>query len=144
MLFNFNVMCTAEKLLRVPNVTYIIRPRAGSISREKENFDVPKHLHKWISVLKIGADEFEKIMSRIEFFKEHSDYRYTVIDFFFRETLHMIPLIYSKVPAFKLQDLVKKEFHDNALAAYMFNSVNVCRLQIMRLQQEINNLKNHR
>ena len=144
MLFNFKCLCACEKLLRVPNVTYIIRPRAGSISREKQNTDFKEYLNKWINALIVGANEFDKIMSEFDFFKQRLDYRYSVINFFFNQTLRMIPFIYTKVPAFQLNELVKKEFHSEeaVLSAYLFNTVNMYRLQIMKLQQEINALKN--
>lgn len=139
MIFNFHFLCVVEKLLDVPNTTYIIRPRAGSISREKQNFDIPKYLHKWLNVLVSGANEFDKIMNHVDFFKNRPDYRYAVIEFFFRQALNLIPHIYSQVPAFRLNDLVKKEFHpdDAVLSAYLFNTVNIQRLHIMRLQQEL-------
>ena len=143
MLFNFNILCVAEKILRVPNVTYIIRPRAGSISREKQSVDVSQHLHKWLSVMVDGTKIFEEIMSRVNFFAERPDYRYAVIDFFFQDALHEVPRIYAQIPAFKLNELVKPEFHpdDASLAAYLFNTVNVYRLQIMKLQHELAALK---
>ena len=144
MLFNFNGLCYAKKFLCVPNVTYIVRPRAGSISREKQNFNPAKYLHKWTKVLIDGAEEFDKIMAQIDFFSKRPDYRYAVIDFFFKQTQRMIPMLYSKIPAFKLNDIVKKEFHaeDATFAAYLFNTVNVYQLQIMKLRQELNALKN--
>ena len=143
MLFSFKILCTARKILRVPNITYIIRPRAGSVSREKSKFDVPKYLHKWINTFITGTNEYDKIMRRMEFFKKRPDYRYAVTGFFFRKTLRMIPTIYSKIQAFKLNEIVKREFHpdDAVFAAYLFNTVNVQRLQLARLQRELNALK---
>ena len=144
MLFKFKCLCTSRKFLRVPNVTYIIRPREGSITHEKETFDSKTYLHKWINILIVGANEFDKIMSEMEFFKKNPTYRYAVIDFFFNKTLRFIPLIYSKVPASRLHEIVKKEFNadEAVLCAYLFNAVNVYRLKIIELQQELDALKN--
>ena len=143
MLFNFNVICNAKKILRVPNVTYIIRPRTGSVSREKDNLDVPKYLHKWISTFITGMNEYDKIMSRIDFFKARPDYRYAIKDFFLRQSLRMMPLIYSRVPVFHLNELVKREFQsdDAALASYLFDMFNIQQLQLLQLQYELNRLK---
>lgn len=144
MLFNFKCLCVAEKILSVPNVTYIIRPRAGSISREKQSIDIPQHFHKWLSVMVVGTKKSEDIMSHIDFFKNRPNYRYAVIEFFFQEALHMMPFIYTQIPPFALNELVKKEFHpdDAALSAYLFNTVNIHRLQLMQLQQENIALRN--
>lgn len=144
MIFNFKCLCTAEKILSVPNITYIIRPRAGSISREKKTIDAPQHFHKWISVMVVGTKTYKDMMNRIDFFKKYPEYCYAVIEFFFKEALHEIPLIYSKVPTVKLIELVEKEFQpdDATLSAYLFSTVNIYRLRLAKLQQENFALKN--
>ena len=144
MLFKFRCLCTCKKFLRVPNVTYIIRPRAGSITHEKETFDSNVYLHKWVNILIVGANEFDKVMSEMKFFRENPTYRYAVIDFFFKKTLRLIPLIYAKVPTSRLHEVLKKEFHadEAVLCAYLFNAANVYRLKVIELQQELYALKN--
>ena len=144
MLFKFRCLCTCKKFLRVPNITYIIRPRAGSITHEKETFDSNVYLHKWVNILIVGANEFDKVMSEMKFFRENPTYRYAVIDFFFKKTLRLIPLIYAKVPTSRLHEVLKKEFHadEAVLCAYLFNAANVYRLKVIELQQELDALKN--
>ena len=144
LVFTFNVLMNAKKLLDIPNVTYIVRHRAGSVSRENAQIDVPGYFRKWIGAMVTGTKELDGILSRIGLFKEHPNLRYSVIEFFFTQTLHMIPNIYAQIPAFKLNEIVKREFQpdDAPLAAYLFNTVNVYRLQIIKLQQELAALKN--
>ena len=143
MLVNFNCLCLASRYLRVPNATYITRPRTGSMTRAKNN--VQKEFHLWLSVLNIGFKEFERIMDKIKFFNEHSDYRYAVLDFYFWRMFDISKFLWSyhQIPVFSLNDLVRKEFHtdDAAFSAYLFNTVNIQRLQIMRLQQELAKFK---
>lgn len=144
--FNFNCLCLAKNFLRVPNVVYIIRPRLNSESRDGTNIsDAEKYFRKWIKVLKVGFNEFEKIMARIPFFEKQIALRYSVLNFFSiaifsRHVTNKFPASHTPL----LYDLVKKEFHpdDASLAAYLFNTVNVYRLHIMKLQQEIATLKN--
>lgn len=140
MLAIFSSICFAKKLLRVPNVTYIHRERADSISQEKTNAE--KFIHRWVSNLTLGFRALEEILDRLPFFKEHPDYRYAVSDWFFNRAVNdaaYFPTVYSQVPPATLKELVTKEFHseDVDFAAYLFNTVNIQRLQIMRLQQEL-------
>ena len=140
--FSFECLFRAKKYLRVPNVTYIIRPRIGSISRD--NPTIEDNFHKRIGALNDGFNEFVRIMGDIAFFKNNSNYRYAVLEWFANFRIPITLGFYTKIPAFKLNELVEKEFHtDNAaLAAYLFNTVNIYRLQIMKLQQQLDALKN--
>ena len=138
----------AKKFLRVPNITYIHRPRINSVSKiDDSNINVVDYLHKNVKPLIEGANELNKVMDNFNFFDRHPDYRYAVLDFFFQKSFSWLnPLlgIYAQIPAVTLQPLVEKEFHpdDATLAAYLFNTVNIQRLQIMRLQQELSKFQN--
>ena len=140
--FSFECLFRAKKYLRVPNITYIIRPRMGSISRD--NPTIEEHFHKRIGALSVGFNEFVRIMDDITFFEGHPNYCYAVLEWFANFRIPITLGFYTKIPAFKLNELVKREFHpdDAALGAYLFNTVNVYRLQIMKLQQQLNALKN--
>ena len=142
--FAFEALCLAEKYLNAPNVTYIIRPREGSVSRDVTKITFATHMHKRISAFRDAFNELDKIMSRIKFFAEHPDYRYAVFTWFANVRLPITMRFYTQVSAAKLNDFVKREFHpdDAPLAAYLFNTVNVYRLQIMKLRQELAALKN--
>ncbi|MBR0288067.1 MAG: glycosyltransferase family 2 protein [Selenomonadaceae bacterium] len=142
--FVFECFISAKKYLIVPNTTYIVRPRLDSISSSNnQNINIVNYLHKNISSLHDGLNELERIMNNFPFFNNRPDYRYALLDFFCqRSFLFMMPIqqsIYSQVPIFQLNELVKKEFQsdDAAFSAYLFNTVNIQRLQIMRLQQEL-------
>jgi len=146
MSFFFECLCKAEKFLRVPNVTYIARPRVGSSTRNENKISVKKTLEDYLRVALGGFKEFERIMDKIKFFEKNLDYRYAVLNFFFNRSYEWpwsFPNIYLQIPAFKLNDLIQKEFHpdDAPFAAYLFNTMNIYRLQIARLHQEIYALK---
>ncbi len=142
MSFFFECLCKASKFLRVPNVTYIVRPRVGSATRGENTVDIKKTFADYFRVSIGGFKDFERMMDKIPFFKEHADYRYTVLNFFFHRSYGWpwsFQNIYMKVHPAELYPLIKKEFSsdDASLAAYLFNTVNVYRLQIARLQQEL-------
>ena len=141
--FVFEALCLANKYLLAPNATYIVRPRAGSITRDLNKISFSQHMHKRLGALNDGFNEFERIMNKIKFFSERPDYRYAVLSWFANSRIQITLGFYTQIPAFQLNELVKKEFHpdDAALASYLFNTVNVYRIQIMKLQQELNALK---
>lgn len=139
-IFNFACLCLAKKLLRVPNITYIVRQRMDSVSHQNVNLE--KYFHKWLGNLKLGFNEFDKVMNRIEFFSEHPDYRYAVLDWFFDRMLkdaRHLPAAYGQLHPAALNQFVEKEFHpdDASFSAYLFNTLNVYRLQNMQLRQEL-------
>ncbi len=146
--FILSSLLLAKKYLRVPNAVYICRPRAGSVSRVNDRkIDLKDYFSKSVLPLKEGLNELEKVMDKFPFFDEHPDYRYAVLDFFCKKSfswLTPMQTIYTQMPAHKLNELVKKEFHpdDAALSAYLFDMVNIYRIQILQLQKKIFLLKN--
>lgn len=138
MVFSFCVLCLAEKFLRVPNVTYIYRQRGDSVSHEK--FDnLAAYFHKWLRVLNDGMNALKSFMESVEFFAARPDCYYATLDFYFNEVSCLFLTPYAKNPPFALNPIVEKEFcgDDAVFTAYLFNTVNMQRLQIMQLQQEL-------
>ena len=89
-----------------------------------------------------GFNELNKVMDEIEFFDEHIDYRYAVLDWFFDKVVshgQQISAAYAQIHPAALNPLVEKEFHsdDAAFNAYLFNTVNIQQLQIMQLRAEL-------
>ena len=124
----------------MPNVCYIHRNRIDSIS--KENLDAEKFFHRWLRNMILGFKEFEEIMNRISFFDEHPDYRYAVLDWFFKRNTkdaQHFPKLYKEIHTAILNQFVQKEFHSDEVtfSAYLFNTVNIQKLQIMQLQKEL-------
>lgn len=137
MIFSFSVLCHAEKFLRVPNITYIYRQRADSVSHKQ--FKLSDAFHKWLRILNDGLNEFQKVMASVKFFAENLEYRYVVLDFFFGEIIKIFTPLYANNPEFTFNEFIKKEFHaENAeLISQLFSAVNIQRLTIAKLQQEL-------
>ena len=138
--FNFACLCLAKKIVRLPNINYIYRLHSDSVTSSNKNLE--KVFHRWISNLNSGFNELKKIMSRFKFFGEHPDYCYAVLDWFFEKVIQQgrqIVAAYTQIHPAALNQLVQKEFHpdDAAFATYLFNTVNIQRLQIMQLQAEL-------
>ena len=136
---NFYCLCLAEKLLRVPNITYIHRGNPESITNEAA--DSEKYLRKWLSDLIVGFREFVKFMDKIPFFREKIGYRYAVLDWFFEKFMRdaqLLPFAYRQVHPALLGRIIEQEFsgEDAALSAYLFNVVNLQRLELAKFHQQ--------
>ena len=141
--FAFKALCLAKTYLNAPNVIYIVRPRAGSVSRDSGIISAETDFRKRFLALSDGFRELEKITDEIDFFRTHPDYRYAVFEWYGSFRISIMLKFYLQNPAFRLNELVKKEFQPDeaSFAAYLFNTVNVYRLQLMKLQQEFAALK---
>ena len=136
-IFTFHVVCLAEKILFVPNINYIVRPRKGSVMREQ--LDLDKKIHRSLRIFIDGFNALKKIMDDINFFGEHPDYRYAVLNWYVQSKPYHLLETYAQVHPAVLNPLVEKEFSgDNAaFSAYLFNSTIIQRIQIMQLYQEL-------
>ena len=137
---NFACLCFAGKILSVPNIVYVHRIRFDSISMKNE--DAEKFFHKWLSNLVLAFKNFDEIMCRVPFFSQHPDYRYAVFDWFFNINVNdakRFPMAYAQIHPAVLHQFSEREFSsdDAAFSAYLFNTVHLQRLHIMRLQQEL-------
>ena len=140
-IYGFNCLCLAKKILRVPNICYIIRPREGSVMREQ--LQLPAEIHKSLRIYIDGFNALKKIMDGIKFFDEHPDYRYAMLDWYVQTKLDRLQKFYAQFHPALLNQFVEKEFHtdDAAFSAYLFNVVSLQRLRIMMLQRENAELK---
>ena len=142
-LYNFFCICLAKKFCTTPHIFYIIRSRKGSVMRE--HFSNPeKYFIKRVSAFKRTLLCLEEFVNKVDFFKEHLDYRYATFDKFASMRLGATVWFYASASPIILHQFAEKEFHpdDAALSAYLFNTVNIHRLQLMKLQQENIALKN--
>lgn len=143
--FAFESLCLAKRYLNAPSVVYIVRPRNDSVSRNDwQPRSGDKFLAKRIRVLEEGFKALERIVTKVLFFDSHPDYRYALFDWFANHRIALTLGTYTQVPPFVLNEFVKKEFRsdDATFSAYLFNTVNIYRLQLMKLQQENIALKN--
>lgn len=144
-IFKFACLCLAEKFLMVPNIVYIVRPRDDSIMRRK-HYNPQEYFRKRANSFIKDFEVFSEFMSDIDFFKKHPDYRYAVLNWIFLDRMGGTSSFYMQAPPIYLNPIVEKEFRaagaDCAVAAaHLFDMANIQRLQIARLQYELNALK---
>ena len=143
--FVFSCLCIAKNFLRVPNITYIIRPRVGSISRDK-NLDMnsESYIHKWLNIINTCFNELDKFMDAIPFFRDHLKYKLAVLNYFF--TFNIIinnRLTYTPNQAADVFPIMQRFFHpDNAaLTAYLLNTVKAYHVRLSEVEKAYENLK---
>ena len=142
--YTYCLVCSAKRYLRVPNTVNFYRVLQTSLSHVKE--DVPKMTHKWTKALKEGFIYISNFIGEREFFKQRPDAKYFVLEHWVSICCNFLQEIYSKIPAFQLDSLIKKEFEGNALMAFIFSRMNVFNVNMNRqkiiIQQFQTQIKN--
>ena len=139
MLFTICEICCAEKYIVVPNVVYFYRIRPDSSTTS--NINVQKIIHRQIKALKCGIRYLDEFLSRYEVFSQHLDLKYTLFNMFVQEMLGHLNAVYAQIPAYALDELVRQEFgEDSVLETFIFNIMNVQRLQLLKTQYQFNQL----
>lgn len=143
--FIFSCLCLAKNFLHAPNITYIIRPRMGSLSRDR-NIDTnsEKYVLKWLNIINGGFNELNKFMDTVPFFQQHMKYKLAVLNFFFSfNVLINKNLAYDVNQAHKVYPIMQKFFNpDNAaLTAYLLNTIKAYHLRLTELETENKKLK---
>lgn len=138
MLFGFFLICLAKKIVAIPNLIYIWRERKNSNSAENI-LDPERCIHRKAGDVLRSIKYIEEFTNNIEFFKNQPIYKYAVFDFF-AQWAGAVPVIelYSKVPAYKLDEFVRRELKQigdsTALSAYLFSRMNVFNVTLLRQQ----------
>lgn len=145
MIFTFETMCLAERLVRIPDIVYIYRQTKNSATRAVD-IDVEKQLNRFARIIFEGTRELERFMSGLKFFEEHPEHRYAALNFFVQSNVSWESWLYTKVPAFRLDALLKKNFsseleHNSMSAAQLLNMICVCRMQLARIQHQLGGKK---
>ena len=111
----------------------------------KDNRDLEKFILSRLTMLKDGVKYLDEYLNRQEIFLRHLDLKYVLFNFFIIDTANHLNDVYAQVPAPALDELLRKEFSDGdntALTAFIFNAMNIYRLQLMQAQQRIAALEN--
>ena len=139
-MFCFFCLCFAKNYVRIPNTFNIWRIRENSVSHK---FDSMKnYLHKFIKFFLECTKILSDFMDEIKFFKQNTNFKYMVIDFFIRDHWFYFDKIYDEYTPEQIYTSLCEEFssfnNDNKiLASFMFNYASIYRLKLIRSQQKI-------
>ena len=134
MVFTMCELCCAENYLLLPNAFYNWRQRRVFSSQEET--DSSRTLQKHAQILKQEINYLDEFLNRQELFATRTDLKYALFDALLAANLRRLDDIYQKVPAHELCELLSKEF-DGAFSAFLFNAMNIYRLQLNPPQESI-------
>ena len=107
-IWTYGLIFHVKKFLRVPNMVYIRRMRADSVTaidrtpQQKMNF--------WLSPVLLGIKELDKLMSRLVFFKRNPQQRYAILKKFFDGKLHLAFTNAERLSSDKIYYAIKETF----------------------------------
>ena len=143
LLFTMCEICSAKRYLVVPNVVFIHRGRKGSFLW-RDNNDVEKFLRSRMISIADGVRYLDEYLNGIEAFANRPDLKVMLFDMFTQDLFDHLMHIYSQVPMYALDAVLRKEFSagDNvALSSFVFSKMNIFRLQLFMAQRRIAELE---
>ena len=142
MVFTICELCCAKRYVIVPNVINFYRSRENSVSTEV--IGNSERLHKWVNVIKCGIRILDKFFAEREELSRRPDWKYILFNTFIQQMLPGLDPIYSKISPELLDEAFQKEFSEGdnvALTAFVFNAMNVQRINLSNFYQRIAELE---
>ncbi len=144
-IFYFFVVCSAPRILRVPNIIYIYRENPDSITRKQVT--VEESINALDQLMIEGTKAMDDFMSKIPFFVENPQFRQLPIDYIIQQHLIWTQRFYEKYSPAQLDGLIRQELKKYcgdyyAFFAYMYSAVHLYRMRIVNFEKQIAELKN--
>ena len=145
MVFMFSALCCAKTYVRIPDIFYVYRQNPNSVTHS--TLDVEQQIKRYVPSLIRGVKALDNFLGKQKFFVENPALKFMAVNFLIELHLGGEQGVYAKLPPHLLEPLIRREFAkeigrgDEVTASYLFNLVNVMRMQLIQSQQTINNLK---
>ncbi len=142
--FYFQVLCTAPRIVRVPNIFYIYRHNPNSITRKMVSIE--ESLHALTHLMIEGSKVLDDFMSGIDFFVKNPNYRQLSIDYIVQQHLIWTQRFYEKYTPAQLDGIVRKELQKycgdfTPFFAYIYGAIHSYRKRLIEFDKEIKDLK---
>ena len=142
--FYFQVVCTAPRLVRVPNIIYIYRHNPNSITRKMVSIE--ESLHALTHLMIEGSKVLDDFMNGIEFFVKNPNFRQLPIDYIIQQHLIWTQRFYDKYTPAQLDGVVRKELKKYCgdfvpFFAYLYGAIHSYRQRLINYDKEIKELK---
>ncbi len=133
-IFYFKVLCTAPRIVRVPNITYISCSNPESITRRQ--IPIEESLRSLTHVMAEGSKILDEFMNGIDFFKKNPAFRQLPIDYFVQQHLVWTQRFYDQYKLLQVEPAIRQELKkycgDYApFFTYLFGVVHNYRRQII-------------
>lgn len=142
--FYFKVVCTAPRIVRVPNIIYIYRHNPNSITRKMVSIEAS--LHALTHLMIEGSKVMDDFMKQFEFFVKNPGYRQLPIDYIIQQHLIWTQRFYDKYTPAQLDALVRKELSKYCgefvpFFAYIYSAIHSYRQRLIKYDKEVRELK---
>ncbi|MBR4903899.1 MAG: glycosyltransferase family 2 protein [Selenomonadaceae bacterium] len=143
-IFYFQVVCTAPRIVRVPNIIYIYRHNPNSITRKMVSIE--ESLHALTHLMIEGSKILDDFMNGIEFFVKNPNYRQLPIDYIIQQHLIWTQRFYDKYTPAQLDVAVRKELSKycgefTPFFAYIYGAIHSYRQRLVTYDKELKELK---
>ena len=143
-IFYFRVLCSAPRIVRVPNIIYIYRHNPNSITRKMVS--VEESLHVLTHLMIEGSKVLDDFMSGFELFVKNPQLRQLPIDYIIQQHLIWTQRFYEKYTTSQLDALVRKELKKYCgdfvpFFAYLYGAIHTYRKRLVNYDKEIKQLK---
>ena len=128
--YSFQIFMLAKNYVRIPDVANFYRLRRSNLSQFGAERSGNKTFQRWTQDLINGSDFLENFMSRIDFFKDNPEHKYTLIDWFIRSYMKtFMTKVYKQIPSYFFETIIREEFKKNpyvveTLFVHLFGLVN--------------------
>ena len=139
-IWTYGLFLCAKKMLHVPRVLYHHRISENSIVRTTRT--PVQNMNIWVTTFTNGIKWIDNVMSRVEFFKQHPEFRHEVLEGVCRR--YSIKIL-SKVRSLQQHDIyesIRQEFADDwgdndVLIAQLITFAETQRKQIVELEERL-------
>ena len=142
--FYFKVVCTAPRIVRVPNIIYIYRHNPNSITRKMVSIE--QSLHALTHLMIEGSKVMDDFMGRIEFFVKNPQFRQLPLDYIIQQHLIWTQRFYDKYSTAQLDELVRRELNKycgefTPFFAYIYAAIHTYRQRLINNDKQIRELQ---
>ena len=143
-IFYFKVICTAPRVVRVPNIIYIYRHNPNSITRKMVSIE--ESIHALTHLMIEGSKILDDFMSQFEFFLKNPNYRQLPIDYIVQQHLIWTQRFYDKYTPAQLDFVVRRECQKycgdfTPFFAYLYGAIHSYRQRLIAYDKEVKELK---
>lgn len=142
--FYFKVICTAPRIVRVPNIIYIYRHNPDSITRKMVSIE--QSMHALTHLMIEGSKIMDDFMSQFTFFVKNPAYRQLPLDYIIQQHLIWTQRFYDKYTTAQLDGLARKELGKYCgdfvpFFAYLYGAIHNYRQRMIKFDKQVKELQ---
>ena len=135
LIWTFEIICLARKILRVPSQLYVYRKTEQSVMNKKRTPE--QELRHWINPVIIGVDHLNNFMNGLEIFNRQDNLRLYVLNFFAKIQFDFMAKAFNSLDRFEVykifcEELAKNKGDHTALISYLLIMTNIYRSELKK------------